>query len=90
MRLMWERFEDAVATCLAEETGESGNAPAPRVAAAQLVLVFRLLASDDVLAYIRAQPKRKQSAAFTHWLDESIRVVGEGIADYAPRAEDAS
>jgi AcrR family transcriptional regulator len=86
MRLMWERFEDAVAACLAEETGEASHAPAPRVAAAQLVLVFRLLASADVLAYIRAQPKRKQSSAFTHWLDESVRLVGGGIADYARRS----
>jgi AcrR family transcriptional regulator len=85
MRLMWERFEDAVAAYLAEETGEHEHSPVPRVAAAQLVLVFRLLASADVLAYLRSQPKRKQSAAFTHWLDESVRVVGEGIAEYAPR-----
>jgi hypothetical protein len=43
-----------------------------------------------VLAYIRAQPKRKQSATCTHWLDESVRVVGDGVSDYAPCAQEVS
>jgi AcrR family transcriptional regulator len=85
MRLMWERFEEAVAAYLAEETGAGEHAPAPRVAAAQLILVFRLLASADVLAYIRSHPKRRQTAAFDKWLAQSLQQVGDGIADYAPR-----
>jgi hypothetical protein len=85
LRLMWERFEEAVAAYLAEETGAGEHAPAPRVAAAQLILVFRLLASADVLAYIRSHPKRRQTAAFDKWLAQSLQQVGDGIADYAPR-----
>jgi AcrR family transcriptional regulator len=85
LRLMWERFEDAVAAYLAEETGAGRHAVAPRVAAAQLILVFRLLASADVLAYIRSHPKRRQTAAFNAWLADSLELVGDGIADYAPR-----
>ncbi|HEX5400746.1 MAG TPA: TetR family transcriptional regulator [Pseudonocardiaceae bacterium] len=85
MRLMWERFEDALAAYLAQETGVGRHAPAPRVAAAQLILVFRLLASADVLAYLQSFPKRRQTAAFNGWLAESLELVGTGIADYAPR-----
>jgi hypothetical protein len=85
MRLMWERFEEAVAAYLEEETGESRHAPAPRVAAAQLVLVFRLVASPDVLAHIRSHPKRRQSAAFAQWLERSVGMVGGGIGGYARR-----
>jgi AcrR family transcriptional regulator len=85
MRLMWEKFEEAVATELATEAGENVHAPHPRVVAAQLVLIYRLLASDEVLAYIHSHPKTKQRAAFTNWLDVSLELVGNGIQDHAPR-----
>lgn len=46
---MWERFEEALAERLAEEAGQSRHLPSPRVADAQLVLIFRLMCSDEVL-----------------------------------------
>lgn len=85
MRLMWERFEDAVAQYLAAETGQGG--PVPRIVAAELVMVFRLLAAEDTQAYLRSFAKRRQAAAFAEWMDESLRLVGDGIADYARRAK---
>jgi AcrR family transcriptional regulator len=86
MRLMWERFEDAVAEELAAEAGQDLRRPEHRVAAAQLVLVYRLLASSDVLAYLRSRPTNKQRAAFANWLDVSLRLVADGIGDYGVRA----
>lgn len=85
MRFMWEKFEDAVAQTLAEETGEPERGPGPRVVAATLIMVFRLLASADVQAHLRSFPKRKQAAAFTDWLNRSLALAGDGIAGYAPR-----
>jgi AcrR family transcriptional regulator len=85
MRLMWERFELALAQELAEETGVDAHAPQPRVAAAQLISVFRLLGSDEVLTYLHKRPKSRRRAAFDEWLTVSLTLVGHGIADYARR-----
>jgi AcrR family transcriptional regulator len=84
MRLMWERFEVALADLLAQESGADPHAPEPRVAAAQLILVYRLMASDDVLDYVRSKPRNKQRAALANWLEVSLRLVGDGVGDYTP------
>jgi AcrR family transcriptional regulator len=86
MRLMWERFEDALAVVLAGEAGEDRHAPRPRVAAAQLILVFRLMASEDVLEYVLAHPEPDRPAALDTWLALTLRLVADGIEGYAPRA----
>jgi AcrR family transcriptional regulator len=85
MRLMWEHFEEAVAAVLAEEVGEDPHAPRPRVAAAQLVLVFRLMACEAVAEYVLAQPGPEQAAALENWLDVTLRQVADGIDDFTPR-----
>jgi AcrR family transcriptional regulator len=85
MRLMWEHFEVALAELLADEAGVGRHVPEPRVAAAQLTLIYRLLASEEVLDYVRSRPKSKQRAAFADWLDVSLRLVADGIGDYARR-----
>ncbi|MGO1050230.1 TetR/AcrR family transcriptional regulator [Crossiella sp. CA198] len=85
MRLMWERFECALAAQLAEEEGLHPYAPRPRVVAAQLVLIYRLLASQEVLDHIRAKPKTRRRAAFAEWLDTSADLVGDGIGEYGRR-----
>jgi AcrR family transcriptional regulator len=88
MRLMWERFEDALAVQLAGEAGEDRHAPRPRVAAAELILIFRLGASEEILRYVRSHPKDSQHAAVRDWVDVSLGLVGEGIGDYARRPAD--
>jgi AcrR family transcriptional regulator len=85
MRLMWERFEVALAAELARELGTEAFEPAPRIAAAQLVLVFRMTASPEVLAYVRAHAKSRQRAAFTRWLDALVEMIGGGIGEFARR-----
>ncbi|MEU8635500.1 TetR family transcriptional regulator [Amycolatopsis sp. NPDC048633] len=86
MRLMWEHFELAVAAELAEETGEPPYAPRPRIAAAQLVTIYRTMASPEVAAYIGAHPENRRRKAFSDWLGVARKMTGEGIADYAKRA----
>ena len=85
MRLMWERFEMAIAGELSRELGTEAFEPAPRIAAAQLVLVFRMMASPDVLAYVRAHARSRQRAAFTRWLDALVGMVGGGMGEFARR-----
>jgi AcrR family transcriptional regulator len=86
MRLLWERCEHALAHQLAEETGEPPTAPRPRIVAAQLILILRLLASEDVLSYLRTHPEPEQRTALWTWLDDSLETVGNGIQDYGRRA----
>lgn len=86
MRLMWERFEEALAEELAAEAGEGRHATAPRVAAAQLVLIFRLMCSEDMLGYLQEHPTQPQTEALRNWLGVAMRMVGQGIADYDPLA----
>ena len=85
MRLHWERLEDALAALLSDEAGEGRHAPQPRVAAAQLTLVFRLMASDEVLGYVRAHPEQAQRAALEDWLDSMLGMMGGGIGGYRRR-----
>ena len=85
MRLMWERFEDSLAAQLAAEAGEHQPAPWPRVTAAELILIFRLSASDQMLRYVRSHPEAQQAAAARDWVDISLRLVGDGIGTYAQR-----
>jgi len=85
MRLMWERFETAIAVELARETGDHPYSARPRVAAAQLTMLYRMLASPELLDFIRSKPKSKQRTAFRQWFDEAVATVGEGIGDYARR-----
>lgn len=82
MWLMWERIEQELAVALARECGEDEHAPCSRVVAAQLVLIFRLLASDEVLGYVRSRPRDEQRAALEEWLETSIEMVGGGISSY--------
>ena len=85
MRLHWERLEDALAEQLSDEAGEGRHAPLPRVAAAQLSLVFRLMASGEVLGYVRAHPEVAQRAALEDWLDSMLGMIGDGIRGYGRR-----
>src|SRR5882757_310669 len=85
MRLHWERLEDALAEQLSDEAGEGRHAPLPRVAAAQLSLVFRLMASGEVLGYVRAHPEVAQRAALEDWLDSMLGMIGGGIRGYGRR-----
>ncbi|GHJ42093.1 TetR/AcrR family transcriptional regulator [Streptomyces sp. TS71-3] len=85
MRLMWERFELAVAAELAAETGEPEHSPRPRVAAAQIVMVYRMMASPEAMAHVRAQPRNRRRKAFDDWLGVAREMVGDGIGEYARR-----
>lgn len=85
LRLMWDRFELAVAAELAEETGEPPYAPQPRIAAAQLVTIYRTMASPEVMSYLHAHPKAQRRTAFSDWLTVARDLTGDGIGDYARR-----
>jgi AcrR family transcriptional regulator len=85
MRLMWERFEEAIATELATETGDSPHAPQPRIAAAQIIVVYRTMSTPEVMTYLRSHPKNQQRKAFHHWLTVATEMVGQGISAYARR-----
>ncbi|WP_051342114.1 TetR/AcrR family transcriptional regulator [Pseudonocardia spinosispora] len=85
MRLMWERFELAVTAELAEDTGVPRYAPRPRIAAAQLVMIYRTMASPEAMTYIRTHPENRRNQAFDDWLAVARDMTGEGIADYARR-----
>jgi AcrR family transcriptional regulator len=84
MRLMWEKFEVALAELLAADAGADAHAPEPRVVAAQLISIFRLLASEETLGYVRSRPRSKQRAAMANWLEISLDLAGRGVAAYAP------
>ena len=55
------------------------------MAAAQLILIFRLSASEEILTYVRSHPEAEQAVAARDWVDISLSLVGDGIGDYARR-----
>lgn len=72
LQLMWERYEQGLATTLAAETGGSPLDPRIRTAAALLVTPFRVLTSSDV----RGHAADTDSPA---WIDACFDLVGSGI-----------
>ena len=85
MQRMWQRFEQALAVELARESGEHPSAPQPRIAAAQLITVFRSMAAPEVMTYLRSYPVSERAAAYANWLTAAAELVGNGIADYGRR-----
>jgi len=94
MLLMFERFEQALAVRLAAEAAETGatgatngpSDPAPRLAAAQLVSLLRLITTEEARAYIASQPEAERGRALREWIDQSADLLAGGLADYAVRA----
>jgi AcrR family transcriptional regulator len=83
--LMWERFEAAIAHELAAETGEPAESPRPRIAAAQLVVVYRTMSTPETMAHLQTYPKSRRRKVFADWLATATELVGGGISDYARR-----
>lgn len=93
MLLMYERFEQALAAVLAAEAEAEAETdadaavgaprPGPRLAAAQLVSLLRLITSDEARASIAARPPGERGAALLAWIDESADLLARGLADYA-------
>jgi AcrR family transcriptional regulator len=90
MLLMFERFEEALAVLLAEETGTRAEDPEPRLAAAQLVSLVRLLASPEARRYVADRGPSDAGAAVGQWIDATVDVVAAGLAEYAVRAPEGS
>jgi hypothetical protein len=84
---MWEQFEESLAEALAEEFGEGPHSPRPSVLAGQLILIFRMMASERFLGYLRAHTEPAQPAALEEWLSVTAELIGKGIADCAPRLD---
>ncbi len=87
LRLMWERYEDAIARMLAEETAMAPDDPRPRLAAVQIVAVYRLLTSDVVGNYLSGHAAGQRPAAVRKWFRAALDVVERGIGDYGRRAK---
>jgi AcrR family transcriptional regulator len=87
MRLMWENLENSIAEQLARETGEPRHAPRPRVAAAQVILIFRMLASAQVREFLRSYPEAQRREAYRQWMDVAELQVRGGIAGYSMRLD---
>ena len=85
LRRMWERYEEALAELLASETGAAPYDPEPRMVAAQLISLFRLLTSEQVRTYVRSHAPRERPRALEEWMRTSLKLVGEGVRRYAVR-----
>ncbi|MDI5967029.1 TetR family transcriptional regulator [Streptomyces sp. SL13] len=83
--VMFERFEEALAGLLAEETGATGDDPTPRLVAAQLVSLLRLITSQEVRRRVDARPAAERRAALLRCVDDSAALLSGGLAGYAIR-----
>jgi AcrR family transcriptional regulator len=93
MLVMFEHFEEALAAQLAAEAGSAGNPsadPAPRLAAAQLVSLLRLITSEQARAYLASRAEAERGRALREWIDRSADLLAGGLADYAVSAAGAA
>jgi AcrR family transcriptional regulator len=84
LTLMWERYEIALAEVIRQEAGHGPHDPSPRLVAAQIISLFRLLASEEVHAFIQSQPG-EHGRALVGWVNSALDMVGGGIQNYAIR-----
>ncbi|MDX3262947.1 hypothetical protein PV336_27600 [Streptomyces sp. MI02-2A] len=81
--LMYERFEQALAHSLAEES-KAGH-PAPRLVAAQVISLFQLVTSEEARERVASAPADEPRNALNAWIDESAVLLAEGLAGYGIR-----
>ncbi len=86
LRLMWERYEQAVAAMLAQETGAAPDDPQPRMAAVQIVALYRLLVSDAVGQHLQAHAPGTRPVAVRRWFMAALDLVENGMAGYGGKA----
>lgn len=85
LTLMWERYEIALAELLRQDTGAGPHDPTPRLAAAQIIALFRLLTSEEVHAHLKSHPPEARGRALDLWIETSFGLVGGGVRRYAVR-----
>jgi AcrR family transcriptional regulator len=85
LTLMWERYEVALSELLRHEVRAAKNDPMPRLVAAQLISLFRLLTSRELRAHLHAFPQKDREKALDSWIRKSLNLVGGGIDRYAIR-----
>lgn len=85
MALMWDRFEQALSALLNKECATPDLGPTSRLAATQIVALFRMLASDELAAYLNSLPARSRRKSFQVWAEEALRLVGDGVRDFGAR-----
>jgi AcrR family transcriptional regulator len=83
--LMYERFEESLAVVLAAETGAGNEQPAPRLVAAQLVSLLRLLTSEEARVHITHRPAGERGQALAEWIDASADLLAQGLSGFAVR-----
>jgi len=86
LTLMWERYEIALAQLLRVETNTTDDDPTPRLVAAQLISLFRLLTSEELRKYLHSHPAKARRRVLATWVESALTLVGGGIKRYGARA----
>jgi AcrR family transcriptional regulator len=86
LRLMWERYEDAIAEMLAQDAGMPKDDPRPRMVAVQIVALYRLLTSDVIGKYLSGHAPGKRPAAVRQWFKAALDVMEHGIGAYGRKS----
>ncbi|MFD5626654.1 TetR/AcrR family transcriptional regulator [Streptomyces sp. NPDC127072] len=87
--LLFERYENALAPVLAEETGAAPGDPRAYLAATQLIGLLRLITSPEMLERVQASPEAERTDTLVHWIGEIADHLGQGLAEYAVRPASA-
>ncbi|ASY35258.1 MULTISPECIES: TetR/AcrR family transcriptional regulator [Streptomyces] len=95
--VMYERFEDALTTALAAETGAPGAGQSARLVAVQLVALLRLLTGPETRAALGLahdadaadSPDEVRERVLLGWIDDAAAFLAAGIGQYGPRTAEA-
>ncbi|MEV0294623.1 TetR family transcriptional regulator [Nocardia sp. NPDC050710] len=86
LREFHEEREAALARVLADETGAAPADIAPRVAAAQLGGVHRILFEETMRRTLNGQSNDEIAAALTGYIEVAFDALAPALADYAVRS----
>ncbi|WP_315830894.1 TetR/AcrR family transcriptional regulator [Bradyrhizobium prioriisuperbiae] len=87
LRLMWERYEIAIAAALMQETDAAADDPRPRMVAAQIVALYRLLISDAVGGALLARAPGTRPVAVRRWFEGALDLIEQGTGSYGRKGK---
>lgn len=82
---LWDRYEDEMAGFIRKEMDQDSLDPEPRLVAGQLVLIFRMLTSNELKIQLENIPQAMRQRALEKWLTQSLSLVGSGVKHFGKK-----
>lgn len=88
-RRLYDEWENAIVTLLADEANEARPTPRTRMIAAELIAMIRVIISPEVRAFVERNPPDERKQAYEAWVSEASALLAHGLDSSASAAAEA-